>query len=200
MKLLKKGAEAELYLTEFLERKALLKKRAPKKYRNQLLDEKIRRERTAIECSLLHKAKEAGVRTPVIYSVDRKECAITMEFIEGKQVKKILNEKNLRICREIGENIARMHSAGIIHGDLTTSNILLHGKALVFVDFGLAFNSGKTEDKAMDLLVFRKTFEATHFNLAKGWGKVVEGYLAEESGGRDAVKRIAEIEARARYH
>ena len=200
MKLLGKGAEAELYLAEYLGREALLKKRAQKKYRNPLLDEKIRRERTSMECSLLHKAKEVGVRAPVIFNADKKECSILMEFVEGEQVKKILSKKNLHLCVGIGKMIARLHSAGIIHGDLTTSNILLKGKQLVFVDFGLAFNSKKLEDRAVDLLVFKKTFQATHFNLPKGWGKVVEGYVSESPEGRETVKHIGEIEGRIRYH
>ncbi len=201
MMLIGKGAEAELYQSSYLGKKVLIKDRIPKKYRNKWLDEKIRKERTNEECLLLHKAKRAGVRTPVIYKIDKTGTAIIMEFVEGDRIKDLLNKKNYaEICERIGEAIGKMHLSNLIHGDLTTSNILLHKNNLVFVDFGLGFNSNKEEDKAVDLLVFKKTFMATHFKLERGWGLIIKGYLKENKLGKGVVKQIEKVEGRVRYH
>ncbi len=198
--LIARGAEAELYLSSYLGRKTLIKNRVRKKYRDPVLDERIRKERTRIECLMLHKAKEIGVRVPVIYKIDEAGKAIWMEFIEGEKVKDILNEGNISLCKRIGEMVGQMHSADLIHGDLTTSNVLLHNGELVFIDFGLASNSRKTEAKAVDLLVFKKTFDATHFKLKKGWKSVLTGYLGANSEGKGVIEKISAVESRARYH
>lgn len=200
LRLLRSGAEASLFETKYFGRKALLKKRLPKSYRHKELDEKIRLDRTRQEAWLLHRAKEAGIRTPCIYRIDRKNSEILLEFVEGKRAKEALNKKNQKkLCGTIGKAIARMHNAGIIHGDLTTSNIIVKGKTLVFVDFGLGFFSRKIEDMAVDLLSFKKTFEATHCRLTKGWKALLKRYCSESNLGDSAAKQITEVEARARY-
>lgn len=198
---LRKGAEAELIETEFLGRKALLKDRVPKEYRALALDEGIRRERTKQEAILLHKAKELGVRTPVIYGIERRACGITMEFVEGKRLKDTLNKKNfLAHCKELGTKISLLHNGGLVHGDLTTSNVIADGKALVFVDFGLGFFSEKVEDLAVDLLNLKKTFEATHHSLMPAaWEAITCAYCKESRNGKAVVAQVLEIEKRARY-
>lgn len=198
-KLLKKGAEAELYKSSFLGKTVLVKERLAKKYRHKLLDEKIRLERTKKEAALMHKAKAAGVRTPVIYAVDRKNKSIVMELVAGARLKEALNKKNLSYCKALGKIIGRLHHAGIIHGDLTTSNVIVKDKNLVLLDFGLGFDSRKIEDQAMDLLVLKKTFLATHFKLAQGWKEILKGYLAVNPD-QSIIQRINEIEQRARYY
>ena len=70
IRLLKKGAEASLFLTEWYERKVIIKVRVPKKYRPEELDEQIRNYRTVHEPQLIHEAKAAGVPTPLIYMVN----------------------------------------------------------------------------------------------------------------------------------
>jgi Kae1-associated kinase Bud32 len=124
-----------------------------------------------------------------------------MELVEGKRLKDALCKKNYKaFCKSIGSAVAQMHLAGIIHGDLTTSNILLNNrKALVFVDFGLGFFSQKLEDKAVDLLVFKKTFEATHCRLSSGWKAIIESYCLNSHEGKAVVGQIASVEARGRY-
>ncbi|MDH5624209.1 MAG: KEOPS complex kinase/ATPase Bud32, partial [Candidatus Bathyarchaeota archaeon] len=120
--LIKKGAEANLYLEEWHNRKVIMKRRLPKKYRIQKLDKEIRSQRTVHEPHVIHKAKEAGVPTPTIFMVDVAESNIIMEFVGGKQVKQVLNdlppEERLRLSRHVGGLIGRLHKHGIIHGDL----------------------------------------------------------------------------------
>ena len=198
--LLRKGAEADLYKSEYLGKEALIKERIPKNYRNSELDAEIRKKRTKEEAQLLHNAKMLGVRTPLIYKIKRDGSAIIMEFIEGERMKDALNGKNLNLCKLLGNKIGILHSNGIVHGDLTTSNIIIHNNAPIFIDFGLGFYSRKIEDFAVDLLNFKKTYNATHFNLPKGWELLLQGYM-KTSGARakQVIGQIGKIESRARY-
>ncbi len=200
MKLIRQGAEAKLFETKFDEKKALSKQRVPKEYRCEQLDNKIRSARTAKEARMMSKARALGIKTPIVFDIDSKKKEIVMELIEGPRLKDKLDKKNLALCRQVGENIAVLHEGNLIHGDLTTSNILVKGKDIYFIDFGLAKTSGKAEDKAVDLLVFRKTFEATHVELMpKGWELILEGYLAK-GGKKEVITQMQKVEARVRYH
>ena len=192
------GAEAILLKTEFCGKKALLKLRSPKEYRDKALDLRIRTGRTKTEALMLHKAKLCGVRTPIVYAVSRKECGITMEFIEGRKLKDCLSGKTLWACREAGKMAAKLHGAGIIHGDLTTSNLIIAPEGVVFVDFGLSGQSNDREAEAVDLIGFKKTYFATHWRYPKGWKEFLAGYDSV-SKAKWMEEKIAEIEARARY-
>ena len=79
----KQGAEASLFLAEWHGKKVVMKKRLPKKYRPSKLDENIRTSRTSKEPQLMHEAKKAGVPTPAIFLVDRKNATIVMEYVNG---------------------------------------------------------------------------------------------------------------------
>ncbi len=200
MELLRQGAEAKLFRARFEGKKALLKKRVPKAYRNKELDDRLRSTRTTGEATLLRKARSLGVNTPQVYSVDKAGKEILMEFVEGKRLKDVLTGKNLGLCKQVGEAIALMHENGLIHGDLTTSNVMVKGKELFFIDFGLGKQSKKLEDKAVDLLVFKKTFEATHVELMpRGWEMILEGYLGK-GGKKEVLVQMKKVEERARYH
>ena len=136
-KLLKKGAEASLFFADWHQRKVIIKVRIPKKYRPKELDDQIRSYRTVHEPQLMHEAKAAGVSTPLIYMVNVPESSITMEYIEGQKIKQLLNKvskaKRHDLCVKIGESIAKLHSHGLIHGDLTTSNMILKPKRQTFL-------------------------------------------------------------------
>lgn len=205
--LIKKGAEASLYLKIWHNRKVVMKRRLPKKYRIPELDRIIRFQRTVHEPNIIHKAKEAGVPTPTIFMVDLAEANIIMEFVEGRQVKKVLDtvstEERLRLSKVIGIMVGRLHNQGIIHGDLTTSNMILtsHGK-IVFVDFGLSERSKELEPKGVDLHLLKRALHSTHYKHAKEcFEAVMKGY-AESAGKENAKKvlmKILEIEKRGRY-
>jgi len=204
---MKKGAEANLYLEDWQGRKVIMKRRLPKAYRLPQLDSNIRTQRTLREPLLIHRAKEAGVPTPTIYLVDLAESNIIMEFVEGRQVKQVLNDaspkERLRLCRHIGGLIGRLHKSGIIHGDLTTSNMILtpNGK-VYFVDFGLGEYSDELEVRGVDLHLMKRALQSTHYRHAKEcFQAITDGYA--EQVGRDAAKKviekIREIERRGRY-
>jgi TP53 regulating kinase-like protein len=207
MVLIKKGAEASLYLEEWHGCRVIMKRRLPKKYRIPELDLMIRGQRTIHEPNIIHKAKEAGVPTPTIFMVDVADANIVMEFVEGKQVKEVLDnvsgQERLNLCVLIGRMIGRLHKNGIVHGDLTTSNMILtpYGK-VVFVDFGLSERSIELEPKGVDLHLMKRTLNSTHHRHAKAcFGAVMRGY-AESVGGEEArnvALKIREIERRGRY-
>jgi TP53 regulating kinase-like protein len=205
--LFKKGAEASLYLVDWHQRRVIIKMRIPKKYRSPVLDEQIRSYRTVHEPQLIHEAKEAGVPTPLIYMVNVPESSITMEYIEGQQVKQLLNKvskaKRHYICVKIGQYIAQLHSHDIIHGDLTTSNMILNQKGkLFFVDFGLGEKNGELEAKGVDLHLLKRALQSTHYlfweecfqSVLCGYTSVLGVELAEK-----VYEKIREIEKRGRY-
>ena len=206
-KLLKKGAEASLFLMDWHERKAVVKVRIPKRYRPPALDERIRSYRTVHEPQLMHEAKAAGVPTPLIYMVNVPESSITMEYIEGQQVKQVLNKVSKAdrtdLCVKIGESIARLHSHGLIHGDLTTSNMILSTNGEVFfVDFGLGEKNIEFEAKGVDLHLLKRALQSTHFqhweecfqNVLCGYTSILGVEVAEK-----VYLKINEIERRGRY-
>jgi TP53 regulating kinase-like protein len=205
--LIKKGAEASIYLLEWHGHKVIMKHRLPKKYRLPKIDERIRSYRTVHESQLLHYAKEAGVPTPLIYQVDLASSNIIMEFIEGIQVKQILNDLSPKErcdhSYHIGKLIGQLHKHNLIHGDLTTSNMILNQEnRIVLVDFGLGEISIQIESKGVDLHLMKRAFQSTHFRFAgECFKNVLEGYTetvgTEES--QKVIDKISEIESRGRY-
>jgi TP53 regulating kinase-like protein len=205
--LIKKGAEASLYLEEWHDRMVILKKRLSKRYRVPELDRDIQLQRTKHEPQIMHRAKKAGVSTPLIFMVDLAEAAIIMEFVEGKQVKQILNDlpekERIHLCRKIGTLIGRLHSSGIIHGDLTTSNLILtpQGK-IVFVDFGLSELTRELEARGVDLHLMKRALNSTHYRHAdECFGAILSGYkeTVGENAATGVLGKIMEIERRGRY-
>ena len=205
--LFKKGAEASLYLVDWHERKVVVKVRAPKKYRPEALDEQIRSYRTVHEPQLMHEAKTAGVPTPLIYMVNVPEASITMEYVEGQQIKQLLNkapqDKRRELCVKIGELIGKLHSQGLIHGDLTTSNMILSPEdKIFFVDFGLGEKSFELEAEGVDLHLMKRALQSTHYqfweecfrNVLCGYSSVLGSEAAE-----NVYEKIKEIERRGRY-
>jgi TP53 regulating kinase-like protein len=202
--LYKKGAEAYLYLEEWYGKKVIIKRRVSKSYRVPELDEKLRRDRTIREARLLSDARKAGVPTPMIYSIDLPENTIIMDFIQGTPVKMVIQsmseqEKN-NIFTHIGILIGRLHNAGIIHGDLTTSNMILNDSKIYFIDFGLGEYSTEIENKGVDLHLMNRALQSTHYAFAEsGFKAVLGGYRKTMHESDDVIERMNEIEKRGRY-
>ncbi|MBS7643378.1 Kae1-associated serine/threonine protein kinase [Candidatus Bathyarchaeota archaeon] len=207
MVLIKKGAEANLYLEEWHGIKVIVKQRLQKMYRHPVLDMEIRRFRTAHEAELLHYAKVGGVPTPTIYLIDMMNTTIIMQYIIGEQVKRVLDKldsrSRVRLSVEIGKLVGRLHQRGIIHGDLTTSNIILtpSGK-IYFIDFGLGEYSTEVEARGVDLHLMRRALQSTHYRLAREcFPAILNGYsmILGENTAEEVWKRVREIEKRGRY-
>lgn len=201
--LVAKGAEANIYQEKYLDHMVLVKKRIPKSYRIEEIDNHLRKTRTKSESKLLNQAKRCGVVTPLVYDVDIKKNTITMEKVDGKLVKDVFYDSKLddvsNICHKIGQWLSRLHKCGIIHGDLTTSNLLLSGDKMVFIDFGLGKVSQLIEDKGVDLLVFKKALNGIHHDIGEDcFAAILEGYQ-EADDYQLVVDKITEIEARGRY-
>jgi len=189
-KIIARGAEAVLIEDD----STLIKERIKKGYRIPQIDENLRKMRTKHEANLIIEARRAGVPTPQVFDVD--DFSIKMQFIDGKKVKDILDEMP-ELCEEIGKSIAKLHSFNIIHGDLTTSNMILYKDKIFFIDFGLGFHSNKIEDKAVDLYLLHGALTSTHKN-EKLWDLILESYL-KNGGDEKVIKRLSEIEKRGRY-
>lgn len=206
-RLIKKGAEASLFLSEWHNRRAIIKVRIPKSYRPAALDMQIRSYRTVHEPQLMHEAKTAGVATPLIYMVKVPESTIIMQYIEGPQMKTLLNgaskQHRRSLCTEIGRNVARLHKAGLIHGDLTTSNIIQAPDGTIyFVDFGLGEKNMELEAQGVDLHLLKRALQSTHFSFwEECFQAVMSGYSAVigEVQAEKVYEKIHEIERRGRY-
>ncbi|WP_324735812.1 Kae1-associated kinase Bud32 [Thermococcus sp. SY098] len=213
MELIKQGAEAKIYLAKFEElyfpfnnEKVIIKHRISKRYRIKEIDQKLRKERTVREARILHRAKEFGVSVPHIYEVDLKDMKIVMEFIEGERLKEYLEkipiEERLKLCREIGRQIGKLHEAGIVHGDLTTSNMILRDGKIYLIDFGLAEFDNTLEAQGVDLHLLKRAMESTHYKwFEEGFEVVLEGYgeVRGEEKAQMLKEKIGEIESRGRY-
>ena len=141
--LIAKGAESNIVRSNYLGEPAVLKDRIAKGYRISEIDDKIRKSRCKLEAKLLSDAKRTGVVTPVLYDVDLENKSILMEEIDGVMLKDIIDED---LAFRIGVEISKLHSADIIHGDITSSNIMLRDNQLVFIDFGLGRHSSLDEE------------------------------------------------------
>jgi TP53 regulating kinase and related kinases len=196
-RLVKRGAEADIYITEWGGKKAVSKVRTPKPYRHQELDAVIRRHRTIHEANFMSSAKAAGVMTPFVHFVDPANAEIIMEFVQGENVRDVITPD---LCYEMGRYAAMLHARNIIHGDLTTSNFIAN-KKLVLLDFGLSYYSERMEDMATDIRLIKEVFTSAHFAVKKVLPRFVEGYASIASKERTdkILENVKEIEQRGRY-
>ena len=189
----KRGAEAVITFRDGNAEK----RRVPKRYRVQALDRRLITERTRAEARLIHMARKAGVPTPVMSDIT--EDTIVMEQVIGTPLTEAVTVEHIR---DAGRVVGRLHSAGIMHGDLTTSNMILRerdGKC-VLIDFGLAQVTSELEQRGVDVHVMFQTLESTHPSAA-GTLKTafVEGYSDTFTGASDVIAREHEIDLRGRY-
>lgn len=202
--LLYQGAEAKIVKTIYLGYPVVEKRRVNKRYRIQEIDTRLIAMRTREEAKLMSSARKQGVCVPIIYDVDHLNGVITMEYLEGSRIKDIYNtlsdEKRKDICQSIGENIGRLHNGDIIHGDITTSNMILSNERIHFIDFGLGEINQDVEAKGVDLHVLMEALESTHSIYANEFKYVMEGYTQSFKGNPVEVEhKIKDIVKRGRY-
>lgn len=200
---LAQGAEAKIFLDDNL----IIKDRIKKSYRIKELDEKIRKQRTRSEKKLLEKASKI-INAPDPFPL-KEFNKIEMPFIEGKKLSESMDdfplEKQKEICRQIGKEIAKLHQADIIHGDLTTSNMILvedlinSQSKVYFIDFGLGYISRKIEDRAVDLHLLKQALEAKHFTHWEIlFEQILHGYKSYKESSK-VLERLKAVEKRGRY-
>jgi TP53 regulating kinase-like protein len=200
-----KGAEAELWLRDWNNLRVVVKTRKPKKYKHPLLDKQLRRTRTSREADIIHRAKMVGVPTPLIYLVDLEKAVIIMEYIDGNKIRDLVedieeSERSL-LFREIGKYSGILHREGIIHGDLTTSNIIKQEERLVFIDFGLSEISNEVEKRGVDLNLMKRMLTSTHYAYED---ELLEAFIVGYRSGmgaeaEEALERMEEVALRGRY-
>lgn len=228
LKILKQGAEARLYICNYLGKPTLIKERFKKNYRHPDLDTSITKERIKNEARSIVRCKTAGVRTPALYLVDFERRRIYMQhFVNSITVKDFIinlksstNQGDMNVLDfysdKIGEVIRKMHENNIIHGDLTTSNMLLVEKSpsniednskwlnhnnieLVLIDFGLSFIDSSTEDKGVDLYVLERALISTHNDYPNLFSRIFEAYKSfSKNNIKEIISKYEEVRARGR--
>lgn len=204
--LIYRGAEADVYRTSWCGREAIRKVRKRLSYRLASLDSILRRQRTIREAEMIHRAKEAGVRSPYLYCVEPENATIVMEYVSGRRLREALfssdRDEVARLTAALGASVARLHTSGIMHGDLTTSNVVIRDGSLVLIDFGLSISSGRVEDHAVDLRLVKETITGAHPAISReALDSLFSGYSSEvgESRFRHVMRQLSEIERRGRY-
>lgn len=190
MAIIASGAEAIIALEE----NVIIKTRIQKRYRLKEIDDVIRRDRTRSEAKLISEARRCGIPTPIIRDIG--DFEIKMEYINGTALKHIINPV---LCERTGELIGLLHTCGIVHGDLTTSNILFKDDKLYLIDFGLAYLDKTLEARGVDIHVLFQTFESTHENHEALINAFKKGYIRTFQNAQEVLERVREIESRGRY-
>jgi len=200
------GAEARIDLVDWYGKIAIRKTRIPKKYRLESLDKQLRERRTKEEVEILYASKLAGVDCPKVYFADPESSEIIMEYVDGvllKDLKNVRHSQKSKTFQKLGFYAAKLHAKGIIHGDLTTKNVILTKEGMVLIDFGLAFISDRIEDKAEDLHLLKQALKSSDSMRRAGaeFEDVMKGYESEagEKTTETVRKQISKIERRGRY-
>lgn len=225
--ILKQGAEAKLYICNYLGRPTIIKERFQKHYRHPDLDKSITKERIKNEARSIVRCKTADVKTPALYLVDFQRRRIYMQYFEHsitvkdyiiQYAKETKDEAQTldAISKMIGETVRKLHENNIIHGDLTTSNMLLIPKNvnnettiekwldkkefdLVMIDFGLSYIDSSTEDKGVDLYVLERALISTHNDYPDLFNKIFETYKSYSKNNiKEIINKFDEVRARGR--
>ncbi|KAF2418479.1 serine/threonine-protein kinase bud32 [Tothia fuscella] len=235
--LITQGAEALLYKTTYLTPSTpiALKHRPKKSYRHPTLDTRLTKARILAEARVLVKCKREGVVVPAVLGADWEEGWLACEWIEGKTIRAALDgylkrdvgeEADLRgegvrgLMGRIGVVLAKLHGIGVVHGDLTTSNLMVRqlereGDGLeslslgenrekglegevVIIDFGLATQSVQDEDRAVDLYVLERAFGSTHPQAEGLFEEVLRVYGESYKGAKVVLRRLEDVRLRGR--
>ena len=193
------GAEAILYK----DRGTIIKERLSKAYRLPQLDQSLRQFRTRREAKILQKLEELHFPAPHLREFSDKRMSIVMDFIPGEKLRDILAiEDDYEIlAKEVGNKVGLLHNNDLIHGDLTTSNMIKHGETgeVMLIDFGLSSFSDKNEDKAVDLHLLDRALESKHHEKYPGiFDKVLQGYKESNPEAAEVLKRFAQVQKRGR--
>jgi len=212
----RRGAEATVELVSDADGagdRSVIKRRVPKEYRHPELDRTLRRDRTVAEARLTSEARRAEVPTPLVYDADVPNATLTLQYVGDRDLAAALDGGTDRVA-SVGRHLARLHEAGIVHGDPTTRNVRVSAGRSgeksptataaapaddrpTLIDFGLAYHTGHVEDHAMDLHVFEGSVRATASDPDPLIEAFENGYAAV--GDDDVLERLRDVEGRGRY-
>ncbi|MDP3734707.1 MAG: KEOPS complex kinase/ATPase Bud32 [Nanoarchaeota archaeon] len=197
------GAEAVLHQ----DKESIIKERLRKNYRHPHLDQSLRKFRTRREAKILGRLQELQFPAPHLQEFSDKRMSIVMDFIPGEQLKDVLKQTEMvtdhiqNLAQEMGERIGQLHAGDIIHGDLTTSNMIQHmiTEKITFIDFGLSQFSDKVEDKAVDLSLLDRALATSHSQLYPlFFDQVLEGYTKTNPDAGKVLERLEQVKRRGR--
>ena len=203
----RRGAEATVTTSGEDGDRRVVKRRVPKAYRHPELDRTLRRDRTVAEARLTSEARRAGVPTPLVADADVPNATLTLQHVGARDLAAALDD-GADSAAAVGRQLARLHEAGVVHGDPTTRNVRVGADAAdgaatasadrpVLIDFGLAYHTGHVEDHAMDLHVFEGSIRATAADPAPLIEAFEDGYA--EIGADEVLDRLRDVEGRGRY-
>ncbi len=189
LELIGHGAEAKIFKLD----SKVIKERPAKDYRLAVIDEKLRKQRTKREAKVLETLKKANIPAPELLKINN--ANLEMSFIDGPKVRDVLTAE---LAKEIGRKVGLLHQNGIIHADLTTSNMIFKGE-IHLIDFGLSFFSQKVEDMAVDLHVLDSTLKSSHHELYDQCiSQIFDGYKETFKDANKVLERLTVVEKRGR--
>ena len=221
------GAEAKVYLSSFHGKQCIVKERFSKSYRVKELDDKLTKQRILNEVRNLTKLNRIGVNTPYVIFVDLTGKRIYLQYIEhSTMMKNVLRSvystensqqyENLinKMIENLAYNLAQIHNNNVIHGDLTTSNLMLvlsesdnveydilkkqSFTSIYFIDFGLSYVSSQNEDKAVDLYVLKRAIISSNPKSEEIFDKMLAKYKKYANNGEQIVNLLIKVEQRGR--
>lgn len=206
---LARGAEGVVTRVSHLGRAAVRKERFSKPYRHPELDAKLTSRRLAAEARALLRLRKAGIRVPAVYLVDVESAVLILEDLGGVSLKDFLRVEGgaeaLRVMGCAGSEVAKMHQAGVVHGDLTTGNLMVLDRAggdaqVCLIDFGLssAGDSCSEEDMAVDLYVLERAVISAHSEAAQPFNEAFLEAYAKQLRRPGVLTRLAEVRMRGR--
>ncbi|RLM72337.1 bifunctional N(6)-L-threonylcarbamoyladenine synthase/serine/threonine protein kinase [Halorubrum sp. Atlit-26R] len=205
----RRGAEATVTFEGTGGDRRVIKRRVEKSYRHPELDRTLRRDRTVAEARLTSEARRAGVPTPLVSDVDLASATLTLQYVGDRDLATALDE---RATEAVGRHLARLHGAGIVHGDPTTRNVRVSPDGVegrvesgdsapapetYLIDFGLGYHTGHVEDHAMDLHVFEGSIRVTATDPDPLIAAFESGY--EAVGDGEVLERLRDVADRGRY-
>lgn len=211
--LVAQGAEAIVWEMEYMGRRAIVKSRIAKPYRHPQLDAQLRSRRLTQEARVLLRLRKAGIPVPAVYELDTRRASLTMQFVRGDTLKVYLHDAAgspqrrpavVALMALTGHMVARMHLLAIVHGDLTTSNLLVDpgesdaSPTLWLIDFGLSFSNGTDEDLAVDLYVFERAVISAHSEFAHTLNGAFLTSYADTLKRPQVIARLDQVRARGR--
>ncbi len=183
------GAEATVYKKG----DKVIKQRPVKRYRHPALDKRIRKYRTRREAKVI---SSLSVNGPSLVSFDDNKCEIIMSFVSGVTVRDFISEDNSSyLCPLIGRLVRKLHDSGIVHGDLTTSNMIIDDGKLSIIDFGLSAFSNSIEEKAVDLYLLKQGLDTKHPDIVSAWDLIIKAYNPDD----ELLSRLRLVQQRGRY-
>lgn len=206
------GAEAKLFRMNFHGFEALVKERFSKKYRHPQLDKVLTQQRINAEVRALTRCRMAGIPVPTLYFVDQEKNCLIMEYLENSmtvrdfiltrvadwQTNPDSEAKVKQVTSNVGKLLARMHKENIIHGDLTTSNMLLSDpsdlNSMTLIDFGLSSYENVAEHKGVDLYVLERAFLSTHPNAERLFNDSLLAAYRQAGDKKTIVEVMAKLE------